>query len=261
MKEKIEKIFNRCLVLIEKGYSTEYCLKKYSKYKSVLKEYFNTVKYLNNLKNIEPEAGDISKNLDKIYNTAENFTEPAIDKTKVFPESRRKFFLRPAMVFISVLAVIIFSFAGTLYASQDSIPGENLYPVKRATENVQLFLWPESRKGQLHFRFLNNRIYEAETLMKSGANGSTNLIEELITEIDEEYYKCKEYNFFKNKNEEEIANTINRIKNRYRSKYGQNSKDSKESDVYSESSQNRNNESEGNIHEDKFNQNRKGNGN
>jgi len=257
MKEKTEKIFNRCLGLIEKGYSMEYCLKKYCKYKSELQEYFNTIEYLNNLKKVEPEGLDMAVRLDEIYNSDENITEPAIDKAKATPEGRRSSFLKPTMVFISVLAVIIFSFAGTLYASQDSIPGEDLYPIKRVGENVQLFLWPESRKGELHFKFLNNRIYEAETLMEFEANGNSELMGELITEIDVEYYKCKEYNFFKNKNEEEIAGTINKIKNRYRNQYRQDSQDTEESDAYSESSQNGNDNNQENNHGDKANQNRK----
>jgi len=261
MKDKTEKIFNRCLGLIKKGYSIEYCLEKYSDYKSELQEYFNTIKYLNNLKNIEPEGLDITTRLDKIYSAAENIEEQEVYETRAIHENRRNSFLRPAMVFMSVLAVIVFSFAGTLYASQDSVPGENLYTVKRITENVQLSLWPESRRGQLHFKFLNNRIYEAETLMESEANEIMELMEGLITEIDEEYYKCKEYNFFNNTNEEEITNKIDGIKNRYRNKYGQDSQNTEESNINSENSQNGDNGNRENNREDKANQNRKGNGN
>ena len=53
MKDKTQKIFNRCLKLIDRGYSVEYCLEKYNKYEPELKEYFSTIKYLNNLKNVE----------------------------------------------------------------------------------------------------------------------------------------------------------------------------------------------------------------
>jgi hypothetical protein len=96
-----------------------------------------------------------------------------------------------------VLVVLIFSSAGTVYASQDSLPGENLYVVKRAAESVQLFFYPESKKWQLHFKLLNNRIYEADSLIKTGQEGNMELIKELLLEIDEEYSQCKKYNFLK----------------------------------------------------------------
>ncbi len=252
MKENIEKIFNRCLKLIEKEYSIEYCLKKYSKYKTELQEYFNTMKYLNNLKNIEPEDMNISVSLDKIYSAAENITEPAINKikhkTKTTNNGGRIPFLKPAIVFTSILIVLFFSFAGTLYASQDSLPGENLYPVKRAAENIQLFLWPESRKGQVHFKFLNNRIYEADTLMESEEKNDIELIEELIIEIDKEYYKCKEYNFFTNKNEEGIVYAINDIKNKYKNKYKyrESNQNTEEYNIYNGNNDNSSKETTGN---------------
>lgn len=231
MNDKTEKIFNRCLKLISSGHSMQYCLKKYNRYKDVLEEYFETMKYLENLKNIKPKDINIKSNLDKIYESIKNSTgkDTYISKSKTAAPrpGRRISLLKPAIVFITVLVVAIFSFAGTVYASQDSLPGENLYPVKRAAESIQLFFYPEPKKGQLHFKLLNNRIYEADTLIKSSRDSSIELIEELLLEIDEEYNQCKKYNFFEagNEEEEETINTINNIKNEYRNKYRQRNQD------------------------------------
>jgi hypothetical protein len=112
------------------------------------------------------------------------------------------------------------------------LPGENLYVVKRAAENMQLFFYPESKKGQLHFKLLNNRIYEADRLIKTGQDGNMELIKGLLLEIDEEYSQCKKYNFFKAVDEEETITAINKIKNRYRNKYRQYNQDSEESNRY-----------------------------
>jgi hypothetical protein len=232
MDVKTEKIFNRCLNLISRGYSIQYCLKKYSRYKDVLEEYFETIKYLKDLKNIRPEEINIKSSLNKIYKSVKDSTKQGKDIGKsetAAPYSGRRIpILKPAVVFAMILVVLVFSFAGTVYASQDSLPGENLYVVKRATENVQLFFYPESKKGQLHFRLLNNRIYEADILIKTGQDGDMELIEGLLLEIDEEYNQCKKYSFFKAADEEETITAINDIKNRYRNKYGQYNQDSKE---------------------------------
>jgi len=265
MNEKTEKIFGKCLKLISRGYSIQYCLKKYSRYKDTLEEYFKTIKYLENLKNIKPKDINIKSSLNKIYSSAKNSAEPDMGKTKsktAAPGSgRRVSLLKPAIVFITVLVVTIFSFAGTVYASQDSLPGENLYPVKRTAESIQLFFYPESKKGQLHFKLLNNRIYEADMLMESGQDSGIELIEELLLEIDEEYYQCKKYNFFEAGDEEETVTTINNIKNKYRNKYGQHNQDTEEHSGYNEDTGNKENMSnKENMGENERNQNRKGNG-
>jgi hypothetical protein len=236
MDGKTEKIFNRCLNLISRGYSIQYCFKKYSRYKDTLEEYFKTIKYLKDLKNIKPLETNIKSSLEKIYKSAKDRTKPdkyiSKNKTSVPYSGRRTFLLKPAFVFTTVLVVLIFSFAGTVYASQDSLPGENLYVVKRASENVQLFFYPESKKGQLHFKLLNNRIYEADRLIKTGKDGYIELIEELLIEIDEEYSQCKKYKFFEAVDEEETITAINKIKNRYRNKYRQYNQDLEESNGY-----------------------------
>lgn len=236
MNEETERIFNRCLKLISRGYSIQYCLKKYSRYKDTLEEYFETIKYLESLKNIKPKDINIKSSLDKIYKSVKNSTrlDKAISKSKTAApySGRRISLLKPAVVFIMVLVVVIFSFAGTVYASQNSLPGENLYTIKRAAESVQLFFYPESKKGQLHFKLLNNRIYEADRLIKNGQDSNMELIEELLLEIDEEYDQCKKYNFFKAIDEEETVTTINNIKNRYRNKYRQHNQDLEEFNGY-----------------------------
>jgi len=236
MKYKTEKIFDNCLKLISKGYSVQYCLKKYSRYKDILEEYFSTVKHLENLKNVKPEDINIAERLNKIYSSVKDSTEPDTNKIKREPAAygfvRRASILKPALVFAAVLVIMIFSFTGTIYASQDSLPGENLYPVKKTAENIQLFFYPESKKGQLHFKLLNNRIYEADSLMESGSDSDMELVEQLLLEIDEEYYQCKKFNFFKSGNEEETTTAINNIKNKYSSRYGRHSQDIQEHDVY-----------------------------
>jgi len=54
---------------------------------------------------------------------------------------------------------------GIVYASTDSLPGGPLYGVKRATEQVQLFLAPAgTKRSELHIRFAQKRMEEVQAL-------------------------------------------------------------------------------------------------
>jgi len=214
------------------------------------------------LKNFKKSGDNIW--FEKIYGAARSSAEPPADEIKIrtssTSSSRRFSLLKPAIVFTAALVMVIFSFTGTVYASRDSLPGETIYPVKRTAENIQLSLWPESKKGNLHFRFMNNRIYEADKLMESGETASAELIEELMDEIDKEYQKCKKYNYFENRNEEEAIATIERIKNRYSNKYGQHTRNTEEINDNNEDSNSGNINNEENIRKNKNSQNNRAGG-
>lgn len=61
------------------------------------------------------------------------------------------------------------SVGGTVYASQNSLPGDALYPVKTLAENVQLHLEndPEDRI-QLYSSFAHRRILEIQVMLENG---------------------------------------------------------------------------------------------
>jgi hypothetical protein len=79
------------------------------------------------------------------------------------------FSLRPlvtvAATLIVVLALVLAGGGGIVYASTDSLPGSPLYGVKRATEQVQLFLAPMGTgRAELHIRFAQRRLEEVQAL-------------------------------------------------------------------------------------------------
>ena len=91
------------------------------------------------------------------------------------------------MIFLAFIVISVFSFSGTLFASQDSLPGETLYPLKRSFEEFRLNIYPEDFKGGLHLKFLNNRIEEAEILLDMENGTDPAFIEELISEMERQY--------------------------------------------------------------------------
>jgi hypothetical protein len=82
------------------------------------------------------------------------------------------FSLRPlvtvAATLMVVLALVLAGGGGIVYASTDSLPGSPLYGVKRATEQVQLFLVPMSTgRAELHIRFAQRRLEEVQALVET----------------------------------------------------------------------------------------------
>ena len=228
MVNKPEKIINNCIKLLEKGYGMDYCLNKYNRYRRQLEDYFKAIDSLKNLKKIEPDKSFTENSFDKIYDKArkeardERLPENNVESVSPTIPARRKFAIfKPAIIFVIFLVIAIFSFSGTIYASQDSVPGQTLYPVKRSFEDFKLIIYPESRKGALHFQYLNNRLSEANILIESDEEGLMALIEDLLLEIDNEYNQCHQYRCFMYENEENMLNQIGDIKNRYHNKFGQ----------------------------------------
>jgi len=79
------------------------------------------------------------------------------------------FSLRPlvtvAATLMVVLALVLAGGGGIVYASTDSLPGSPLYGVKRATEQVRLFLIPtETGRAELHIKFAQRRLEEVQAL-------------------------------------------------------------------------------------------------
>ena len=76
---------------------------------------------------------------------------------------------RVSLAFARVLAVMVAMMVislGTVAASADSLPNSPLYPVKRTSERVQLFLtFSPSGKAHLHLYFAERRLNETIELM------------------------------------------------------------------------------------------------
>ncbi len=74
--------------------------------------------------------------------------------------------LRWAVVF--TLLAFLFVSAGAVAASSNSLPGEVLYPVKRAAESAQLFLASPADRAALHTAFAGHRLNEIAALAGRG---------------------------------------------------------------------------------------------
>ena len=88
--------------------------------------------------------------------------------------------LKPAPILAMLLIFFISSASvGAAFASQDALPGELLYPVKIATEKIELAVTKdEIKKTELHLEFAAKRLNEAGQIMER--NGTETQIDNLF---------------------------------------------------------------------------------
>ncbi|MFC2026429.1 DUF5667 domain-containing protein [Chloroflexota bacterium] len=82
--------------------------------------------------------------------------------------------LRTAMIIVAILLVFSGLGTGTVYAAGNSLPGETLYPVKIATEQVRsLLTFNDTAQIELELAFADTRLQEIEALVNKNVNSLT----------------------------------------------------------------------------------------
>lgn len=94
--------------------------------------------------------------------------KPAPSMQRQTTRKQRRWF--PAAVgILTAVLLALGSVGGTVYAAQDSLPDDFLYPVKIAVEDARLRLGQDSRALlDLETRFANRRVEEINTLLEEG---------------------------------------------------------------------------------------------
>jgi len=90
---------------------------------------------------------------------------------KVKPQTHRTWSvpLRRALVTLMVVAVLFASGTGLVRASSNTLPGDNLYPVKRTWEDtLVLFTFNAQKRGELELEHENERLGELNELFAEG---------------------------------------------------------------------------------------------
>ncbi len=95
-------------------------------------------------------------------------TEPAAGRAPVADlERRRRRFARPLGVAAGVAAAFVMLFGGALWLSQKSLPGDSLYGLKRAGENIRLALASSGTdRGHVYLSLAQTRVDEARALVQ-----------------------------------------------------------------------------------------------
>lgn len=92
----------------------------------------------------------------------------------------------PAVLALIVLSVVVVAGGGTAYASQSSLPGDTLYPVKTGVENLQLAVtFSHQSRADLHLKLAERRIDEAAMQLNLKRALSAPALATVARQIDE----------------------------------------------------------------------------
>ena len=80
-----------------------------------------------------------------------------------------------ARVVIAIVIALCAAGGGTVYAAQDSLPGDTLYTVKLRTEQVMMWLGDDVAKAERALSFAERRVGEMEALAGKGRSQDLNL--------------------------------------------------------------------------------------
>jgi len=84
---------------------------------------------------------------------------------------------------LALSVTLLFAMVGTVAASSDSLPGNPLYSIKRASETVQVILTPASEQATLYTALAQRRLDEVAALSQLGTV-DPNLLTDLTTETE-----------------------------------------------------------------------------
>jgi len=93
-----------------------------------------------------------------------------------------KLTFKPMPIVIGVMIVALLAGGGgTVYASQSSLPGDTLYPVKLMTEDVQTAVaWSPEKKVGMETKFANRRLEEIKKLQEKLKNRDREIKPEVV---------------------------------------------------------------------------------
>ncbi|MFC1911027.1 DUF5667 domain-containing protein [Chloroflexota bacterium] len=188
--KKIEDIMTSCIADIKEGRTTlDACLERYPDLRHELEPLLRLALNIKEAPAVRPS--DVFKIRTRVVLMEQIH---ASRKTSKQPQGRAFGFtwsagwLRATALIVAVIMALSAMSAGTAYASQESLPGDTLYPVKISTEQFRLFLaTDESKKMTLELGYTGTRLQELEAIaqkaperLETAANGYEKQITEVV---------------------------------------------------------------------------------
>lgn len=157
------EILEVCLNEIKQGVSVDTILSHYPEHADELRPVLEASVQAKDMAVPAPSPEIAKRNRAKILQRAAEMREAGTSRwTWSLP-------LRRAFVSLAVLLVFLFSGTGLVRAASTSLPGDGLYPVKRAWENVLLFTTLNtSERNAMQLEFEGERLDEINELLMVG---------------------------------------------------------------------------------------------
>lgn len=163
---KLYEALEICLNEIEKGADVDTVLFRYPELANELRPILEASVKAKDMAAPVPSQDVIRRNRAKLLQHAAEMRE-----RKAAPVSRRMWSvpLRRALVTLMVVAMLFVSGTGLVRASSTTLPGDNLYPVKRTWEDLLLlFTFDADKREVLELEHENERLEELHELFTEG---------------------------------------------------------------------------------------------
>lgn len=165
MPNALDYILESCVSALQGSESIEQCLERYPHLAQDLRPLLETAQALMALERLE---------VSERARAAQKMRLQALILERKLPKDRPRFrlwpipALRPLVAVLASLAVFVAGGVIMAQASQDSVPGDTLYSVKRATESLRLAVASPESKVHLHTEFADRRMQEMVHLAGQG---------------------------------------------------------------------------------------------
>jgi hypothetical protein len=172
---EFENILDNCLERLVGGETVEQCLESYPEQVPQLEPLLRTAQAAREATAIAPRAE---------FRARARYEFRAALHDEMSRKAKPRFALRRGwVVALMVIGILLVSGGGTALAASDSMPDSPLYPVKLATERVQMVLTlSEVGKAQLCAKQADRRVSE---LIYLAAQGDTQQVEAATERLDE----------------------------------------------------------------------------
>ena len=182
-RKEVTRALDECLDrILVNGESIEQCLKRYPALAGELAPLLKTALMTHRATALTPRP--------EFRERARFQFQAALRDMAVKREEKRGFGFRLswqprfATVAITIILALVVIGSGTVAAASNSFPDSPLYPVKLATETVQLQLADAPlEKAELHSKFADNRVAE---LVKMAEKGKPEQVEKLAKKLNSE---------------------------------------------------------------------------
>jgi hypothetical protein len=176
---KLDRILTQSIQRIEeKGWTVEDCLEQYPAYKTELEPMLRAALRLRQARRFSPSSAFRSSAQTRIRKRLQSSRRsPSFSKsTQASAHQSRPVKVHPRMRFAGGLVPLLLIFlmiigtgGGIAFAADHAKPGDVLFGVDRALEDVQIYLENDIQQiVRLHLRFADERIKEAVELVQQG---------------------------------------------------------------------------------------------
>jgi hypothetical protein len=169
MKQELETIVDECLSAIQSGDATlDSCLSAHPEHAEEIGPLLHIAAHSHSI--LSPE----SPRPEFVQSTRSRLMKSIESKRDIMQKERvglRWLQYKPAYLFVTILLVLVLfsSGIGVVRASADSLPGDRLYGVKLASEQIQLAMSRHPvNDAALLIEFAGERLSEAEQLVNQG---------------------------------------------------------------------------------------------